>query len=160
MIGGLINMWIEMVEKKDYENSSKLTGLRVSFDKRIEKERTIEIKKFADWLRQRYYFPIRCNIHICYCSYFEKCDQVDWETDGAFYYKDNCLPTISIAGYPRKKSKDKDFHIQIQARMVYYLTFYFQWFFYEFEKRTDRSLRIEAKKWQNYIMDEYLDDLE
>ena len=41
-------MWIEMVEKRDYENSSKLTGLRVSFDKRIEKERTIEIKKFAD----------------------------------------------------------------------------------------------------------------
>ena len=65
MIGGLTNMWIEMVEKRDYENSSKLTGLRVSFDKRIEKERTIEIKKFADWLRQRYYFPIRFNIHIC-----------------------------------------------------------------------------------------------
>ena len=145
-------MWIEFSEKQSYTNSSKLTGLRITFDKRIDNGRKQEVKKFADWLRKRFYFPIRCSIHICYCSYFEKCKQCDWETDGAFYYKDNCFPTISIAGYPRRKSKDIDFHIQIQARIAYYLTFYFQWFFYEFEKRTDRSLRIEATKWQNYIM--------
>lgn len=35
-------MWIELAEKKAYENSSKLTGLRISFDKRIDNERKKE----------------------------------------------------------------------------------------------------------------------
>lgn len=149
-------MWIELSEKKEYEGSCRLTGLRVTFDKRIDAERKEEVKKFVEWLRKRYYFPIRCSIHICYCSYFEKFDKVDYETNGAFYYGEKFFPSIRIAGYSRKKSRDKNFYVQIQARIVYYLTFYYQWFFYEFDKRTDRSLRMEATKWRNYIMDEYL----
>lgn len=153
-------MWIELAEKKEYEDSSKLSGLRISFDKRIDNGRKEEIKKFAKWLRKHYYFPIRCNIYIRYCSYFKKMDDSDVDSIGDFYYSDNKLPIIWIAGYPRRKTKDKDFYVQINASIVYFLTFYYQWFFCEFDKRSDRSLKIEATKWQNYIMDEYLDGLE
>lgn len=149
-------MWIEATQKKHYKGSSTITGLRVTFDKRIEQYKKTEIKKFAKWLREKYYFPIRCNIHICYCSYFEKQNEADKDSVGDFYYNENRLPTIWIAGYPKQKTKDKKFYIQIQANIVYFLTFYFQWFFCEFDKRSDRSLKIEATQWQNYIMDEYL----
>ena len=148
-------MWIEWAEKKEYEDS-KLNGLRITFDKRIEQEKITEVKKFANWLRKRYYFPIRCNIHICYCSYFKKLNDDDVDSIRDFYYKEGTLPSIKIAGYPARKSANKDFYVQIQARIVYFLTFYYQWLFYEFDKRSDRSLKIEATKWQNYIMNEYL----
>ena len=148
-------MWIERQDKEEFTDS-KISGLRVTFDKRMEQEKVTEVKKFATWLRKRYYFPIRCNVHICFCSYFEKLNDNDKDSIGDFYYKDGMLPSIQIAGYPARKSEDKGFYVQIQARMAYFLTFYFQWFFYEFDKRSDRSLKIEATKWQNYIMDEYL----
>lgn len=34
-------MWIELAEKKEYEDSSKLSGLRISFDKRIDNGRKV-----------------------------------------------------------------------------------------------------------------------
>ena len=152
-------MWINNFDKQQYKDSSKLRGVRVVFDKRIEQAKKEQVKKFVNWLRKRYYFPIRCNIYIAYCSYFEKQDNNDVDSVLDFYYKDDTLPYISIAGYPNKKSKDKDFYTQIQARIAYALTFYYQWFFYEFENRSDRSLKIEATKWQNYIMEEYLNNV-
>ncbi len=150
-------MWIEIKDKKYYEDSGKIRGLRLIFDNRIEQERKIEVIRFAEWLRKRYYFPIRCDVYIAFCSYFEKRDNTDNDSVVDFYYKEGVLPSIKIAGYPRKKSEDKKFYVQIQARMAYALTFYYQWFFYEFNKRSDRSLKIEATKWQNYIMEQYLE---
>ena len=149
-------MWIDIKDKNNFQDSSKLRGLRITFDKKIEQNRIAEVKRFADWLRKRYYFPIRCDVHIDFCSYFEKRDNKDVDSVVDFYYKESTLPSIRIAAYPMKKSKDKDFYIQIQARLAYALTFYYQWFFYAFDERSDRSLKIEATKWQNYIMQEYM----
>ncbi len=159
LIFGLIGdfvMWIKKEDEKYYTDCSKLKGLRVTFDRRISGDRIKEIKKFAIWLRKKYYFPIRCNVHISFCSYFKKINSMDVDSVIDFYYQDDTIPSIKIAGYPNRKNKDKNYYIQIQARMVYALTFYYQWFFYEFDKRSDRSLKIEATKWQNYIMDDYL----
>ena len=147
-------MWIELIEKNKFD-SGKLSGLRIIFDKKIDVKRKEEVKKFAKWLRRHYYFPIRCDIQVCCCSYFEKADDDDVESVVDFYYKDGFLPCIKVASYPNKKSQDKNYYIQIQARIAYALTFYYQWFFYEFDKRSDRSLKMEATKWQNFIMDKY-----
>ena len=132
-------MWIEFAEKKEYENSSRLTGLRISIDKRIDAGRKQGIRKFVEWLRKRYYFPIRCNIYIRYCSYFKKMDDSDVDSIGDFYYSDNKLPIIWIAGYPRKKTEDKDFYVQINASIVYFLRFIINGFFVNLI-----NVRIEA----------------
>lgn len=73
---------------------------------------------------------------------------------GDFYYDEDSLPCIYIAGYS-SRTKGKNDLIQILSNIAYFLTFYYQWYFYEFDKRSDRSLKIEATKWKNYILNEY-----
>mgnify|MGYP003295604893 CR=1 FL=1 len=56
-------IWINYEYKKDYQDSSQ-KGLRVIYSKKIDNECIGNLKKFINFLRRRYYFPIRCNIYI------------------------------------------------------------------------------------------------
>ena len=149
-----MKMWIE---KRDiaFYNESKLKGIRLFVNKNISQDIKEEIKSFLGWLRKRYFFPIRFKIIIKNISYFLGSNEKDKDSYGDFYYGSEGYPEIWIAG-GRIRNENKENRIRrIIFMILHELTHYFQWFFYEFEKRTDRSLEIEANRWARYLLEEY-----
>ena len=149
-------MWIEKSDKTFY-NESKLKGIRLLVNKNISKDIKEEIKSFLVWLRKRYFFPIRCKIIIKNNSYFLALNEKDKDSYGDFYYEDESYPEIWIAGGTLRNEKKENRIRRIVYMISHELTHYFQWFFYEFEKRTNRSLEIEANRWARYLLQEYFD---
>lgn len=146
-------MWIEKIEKNEYQKSAKLEGLRCFYED-IGQETIIEIKSFIKYIRKNYYFPIRCKIFFTnesnYKSFF----------DGHRYYgiffdksteKRKVYPQIYVASKITKFNKIED----VLFTLLHELTHYYQWYFYEEKIRTNRSLEIEANKWARYILQEY-----
>ena len=74
---------------------------------------------------------------------------------GAFYSMDDekrkIYPRISIASKVTKNNTLED----ILFVLAHEITHYYQWYFLEEDKRTRRSLEIEANKWSRYIVDLY-----
>ncbi len=74
---------------------------------------------------------------------------------GAFYSMDDekrrIYPRISIAANVGDKYSLQD----IFFTLAHEITHYYQWYFLEDNKRTDRSLEIEANKWAKYILELY-----
>ena len=66
--------------------------------------------------------------------------------------KRKTYPRISIAA-----KVDNNNLIDIYT-LAHEITHYYQWYFLEEEKRTDRSLEIEANKWAKYIVNSYCDN--
>lgn len=164
--------WIEVQYKDEYQDEKRpwYRGLRLVIDREIEEERREKIKAFVAWLKKHYFFPLRCNVRICATSFFKADKNREGDVDSVldFYYgkdkkgKKSAEPVLWVAGLPDRRKYEEDFVIQIYARIAFGLTYYYQWYFLQFEdkKRTDRSLHIEATKWQNYITQTYLDELE
>lgn len=153
-------MWIDKEFKKIYSNSS-VKGLRLKFSKHIDDKLKEEIIGFIKFLRRKYYFPIRCTIFIKHNNEFYEEDNSK-KTIGYFYYYEDHLkktPFIWIATgryhyFPSIK-KEKEMK-NILFTIAHELTHYFQWYFLEIDFRTDRSLEIEANKWANSLIIEYL----
>ena len=144
------NSWIPR-EYANVYNDSKKRGLRCFFSDEIDLNTKEQVKKFINYLRKKYFFPIRCNIyftnHIKYINgNKEKCNGVFFEGDT------NKTPSIYIPCKITKKYSIENIYLGI----AYLLTYYFQWYFYEDDKRTNRSLKIEATKHANYIVWNYL----
>ena len=57
-------IWINYEYKKEYQDSL-LRGLRANYSKELGQELIDNVKKFLEFLRLRYYFPLRCNLHFC-----------------------------------------------------------------------------------------------
>ncbi len=105
-------------------------------------------------MRKNYYFPIRLNILFCDTRVFRH--HIDNHPYyGAFYNMDDekrkVYPKISIAARVAKNNSLED----VLFALAHEITHYYQWYFLEDEKRTNRSLEIEANKWANYILDLY-----
>lgn len=151
-------MWIDKEEKTSYSDS-KLSGIRLCTQKNVLPAIREEVKVFLFWLRKRYFFPVRCNIKLKSSPYFLSADKNDKDTYGDFYYdkNDKEYPEIWIAtGKIRRENLD-DRKNRILFTILHELTHYFQWYFFEFEKRTDRSLEVEANKWARYLLQEFYD---
>ena len=56
------------------------------------------------------------------------------------------------------KVNDKILIEDVLHAVAHEITHYFQWYFLEEDKRTDRSLEIEANKWAMYILGIYYDN--
>jgi len=159
-------MWIEKVDKHHYMDSST-RGLRLYFGKDVNGELKSEIINFCKWLRSEYYFPLRIlvkimNWDIIVLSSEEECVGVFACQDNWDEKKDSKkkLPKIYVAvGKFDKQLKKHGFVKTLHKHLtniVHELTHYYQWYFYEFENRTDRSLEIEANKWGLYLAGEYI----
>ena len=146
-------MWIEKSEKEFY-NDSDAKGLRLFFEDGISEEEKKWCKQFCRWLTKKYWFPIRCKIFFSSMVKFKS--QKRGFCDGIFYsneeYKTFHYPSIYIA---TKFVQEDDKYYRIFA-LAHELTHYFQWYFYEYETKSKRSLEIMATRWANYIVDEYL----
>ena len=151
-----MTFWIEKQYKKEYINSAKLTGIRYKFAKDFDEATKIEIKKFISFIRKYYYWPIRLNISFYNESYFKS------KVDGHKYYgvffngdeKQKRYPKTCVAG----KVNDKNLIDDVLHAVAHEITHYFQWYFLEEDKRTDRSLEIEANKWAMYVLGIYYDN--
>ena len=146
-------------EEQTLYSDSKLRGLRLHAQKDVLLEIREEVKVFLFWLRKKYFFPIRCIIALKSCPYFSRVNENDKDSYGDFYYdkNDKEYPEIWIAtGEIRRENLD-DRKNRILFLIVHELTHYFQWYFFEFEKRSYRSLEIEANKWARYLLQEFYD---
>ena len=149
--------WIDKEYKDYYKNSAKASGIRYKFytyGNDFNKFTVEDIKKFIVFLRKNYYFPIRLNILFCNGQAFA--DPIDNHTYyGAFYSTDigkrKVYPRISIAAKVTKNNSLK----AVLFTLAHEITHYYQWYFLEDDKRTNRSLEIEANKWSKHILDLY-----
>ena len=145
--------WIEKQFKNEYIDSAKETGIRCAFPKGFNEVTKDEIKRFIKFIRANYYFPIRVKITFDNKTHFVS------QTDGHKYYgvfydgdaNQKTYPSIYIAAKHTERNSIDD----ILFSVAHELTHYYQWYFLEDEKRTDRSLEIEANKWTKYILYTY-----
>ena len=151
-------MWI-IKEEKNLYCDSKLRGIRLWVQKDVLLEIREEVKTFLSWLRENYFFPIRCTIKLKHCPYFSREGENDKDSYGDFYYdkNDKKYPEIWIAAGRIRRETLENRKKRILFLISHELTHYFQWYFFEFEKRTDRSLEIEANKWARYLLQEFYD---
>lgn len=149
-------MWIKKEEKQNY-NDSSIRGLRVYFYEGVTLEEKSVCTEFCNWLRKRYWFPIRIKLYFIPQKKFRSID------DGHFYYgifysneeyKTKRYPCICVAARI-KNERDK---FELYFTVVHELTHYFQWYFFKDEKLSSRSLEIEANKWSKYLISEFLND--
>ena len=132
-----------------YSGSAEKANLLLHFAKMIDTGRKRSICRFVRYLRKEFFFPIRCNVYFCDREKFNS-------PKGGYCYGvffDNAESKGRI--YPQ---------IYIPANMELYavyhslcheLTHYFQWFFTEDKKRSDRSLETQASKYAYRILDDY-----
>lgn len=155
---GEVIMWIDKEEQAEYSDS-KLSGIRLCVQKDVLPEIREEVKAYLFWLRKKYFFPIRCIVNLKSCPYFFSADKNDKDSYGDFYYDKNNkeLPEIWIAAGRIRRENIESRKKRILFTISHELTHYFQWYFFEFEKRTDRSLEIEANKWARYLLQEFYD---
>ena len=136
----------------DFYNDSSKKGLRCHYTKISEPIKT-KLKKFIKFLNKMYFFPIRCDVYfensVNILSYNKKnkCKGIFFEGE-----EDKTTPCIYV---PCMVTDSWDIE-NIYMTIVRLLTFYFQWYFYEDTKRSNRSLEIEATKWAKYIVWNYL----
>ena len=164
-------MWIEKKEKKDYLDSST-RGLRLVFSDGVNSNLRLECTLFCKWLRAKYFFPIRIVVRML--SYSEFTTYIGNENEmkeAVFRYQlefdnkapeEKRLPKIFIAtGKYDKQQKRHGVNKTTRHYLnsiAHELTHYFQWIFYEFDNRTDRSIEMEANSWAGYLVQEYFDD--
>lgn len=142
-------MWIEKRYRSEYQDCSK-KGLRLRFEKSIDPDLRNRCIAFCKWLRSRYYFPLRVNLYFYDNAYFINQEKV--KAYGLFFDGDERIkkfPRIWIA------TDQKGGINGILSTVVHELTHYFQWYFYDTEKRNTRSLEIEANRWGDYLLNEY-----
>ena len=146
--------WIDKKYKKEYLNSSKYNGIRCKFIDAFDERSKNEIMNFIFFVRKNYFFPIRLNIVFCNTTHF-KHHLDNHKYYAAFYDMDDekrkVYPRISIAARVSKNNSLKD----ILFAIAHELTHYYQWYFLEENKRSNRSLEIEANKWSKYILEIY-----
>lgn len=153
--------WIKNEYKNEYLGSAKASGLRYKFynyDNEFDQNTVLQIKEFIKFLRRNYYFPIRINILFCNTSHFNHI--IDNHLYyGVFYGMDDekrkCYPRISVAAKISNHHTIED----ILYILAHEITHYYQWYFLEEDKRTDKSLEIETNKWAKYILELYFNNL-
>lgn len=146
-------MWITLQDKTVY-NDSSCKGLKVYFDKLMPNQTKQDFVSFIRWLRRYYWFPIRLNLHIIYQKKFKSID------DGHLYYgifysepagRRKC-PCICIAS----KTESQSALVEDFVSIAHEITHYYQWYFYEDEKKSNLSLEREANKLAKQIVYYYI----
>ena len=152
--------WIDKERKTCYNDSAPAAGIRYKFydyGSNFDVHTIEEIKKFIRFLQRHYFFPIRLYILFCNTQVFRH--HIDNHTYyGAFYSMDDekrkTYPRISIASKITESNSLED----VLCVLAHEITHYYQWYFLEEDKRTDRSLEIEANKWSKYVVESYFNN--
>ena len=144
--------WINKEYKNCYLDSEK-KGLRLHFEKSIYKDHVYEIKNFIKFLKKYYYFPIRCDLFFCNQINFLSFDRKK-KCKGIFIKGEEKIKKYPKIYVPCKINSFWTME-NVFLSIVRLLTYYYQWYFYEDEKRTNRSLEIEATKYANFLVEQF-----
>ena len=145
-------LWIQKSNKIEYENSAKASGLRLKFYSDIYVRDKQLCLNFCNYLRKNYFFPIR--VYISFVAQDKFKDPVDGHIYyGIFYPNNECQRKIYPRIFIAAKTYNKYDEYNLLLTIAHELSHYYQWYFFEDEKRTDRSLEIEANKWAKYLVD-------
>jgi hypothetical protein len=148
-------LWVTNTEEnREYYSDCAVDGLRLHFDREIAPSLKMELVRFVRYLRHDFYFPIRCHVYFKAKKAFAS--QKKGKTClGIFYdnasYKKR-YPQIFIAS----ELMEGESVCEIFATLCQELTHYFQWYFLCDERQTDRGLEIQAAKYADRIVSDYL----
>ena len=148
--------WIDKEFKKYYNDSSK-NGIRLFFANDLPIEVKNSIKNYVRFLRKHYFFHVRCYIHITnnykYYSYNSK---------STYCYGIFFTPEENNGKYPSvflpAKTRRLNNVDSILSSLTILLTYYFQWYFFEDKKRSQRSLNIEANEYVRFLIEKYSEE--
>ena len=145
--------WIDKEFKNYYLDSTK-RGLRITVHSGVDPLSEESVKNYLRFLRKRYFFPIRCNIHLTPQEKFHSKD--GGYCCGVFFPgEENRRRWPSIYLPVNRGIVDTDCIFGILHDLTALLTYYFQWYFMQEDERTHRSLEIEATRMANYLLEEY-----
>jgi len=161
------SIWIP-IEFKNHYLDCDVSGLRLNFlDIEINKELRLYCINFCRWLRKKYWFPIRCNINFEFVSYYRDTKKKYNNSSSIFYFA-KCDKSGYMISYPSiyiaVSEYEKELKIYEETGTLFHysyliiheLTHYFQWYFLGTNKRSKRSLEIEANKWANDLAAHYI----
>lgn len=147
------SIWIDLNYKNFYLDS-KTSGIYVYYDRTLDDSTLKQIKGVIAWLKKNYFFPIRCNIFMENEKRFNS-SKGNYYCQGIFFAAGDLtrtkLPRIYIAC-------DTDFEYLVFT-LAHELTHYFQWFFFQDEKRAGKSLEIEANKYAKWLTYSYFEEM-
>lgn len=142
------SIWIDK-EFQTYYDESRSKGIAVYYEKSLPDEKRTQTDKLIKWLRKRYFFPIRCSIFVRDCAKFKS--KTRGKTCLGIFFapqRESEVPQIFIAGCNVQDT--------VAYTLFHELTHYFQWYFLQDDKRSDRSLETEATKYANYLCENFL----
>ena len=149
----MMNLW-----QRYRKGVDKSQGLSLHFEKGIEPGfRTLCIR-FANWLRNKYSFPIHINVYIKDC---EKIRLVGGEMAyGGFRYFENRSPYIRIPARiepnVREEYDETESYYSILSSLVHELTHYYQWI--AGLKQTDAVSERQANYFRFRIIEQFCKD--
>lgn len=144
-------LWITNTEenRRFYSNSAPKVNLSLHFAPTIEHGTKKSICEFVRYLRKEFFFPIRCNVYFC--------DQEKFHSSkggycyGIFYSNEESNGRI----YPQIYLPSRMDLYSIYHTLSHELSHYFQWYFKDDEKKSERSLEIQASKCATSILEDY-----
>ena len=155
----LLNLWINKNDRQKYKNcTANAEGIRIKYSSKLDQTVVDNVRSLIKFLRKNYYFPIRCNICITYNRNYKSSEDghhyygIFYDNEG-LYKNRNIYPQIAVAAATHKGRTIED----VMFTLLHELTHYFQWIHKEDKYRSDRSLEIEATKWSDYILSEYME---
>ena len=149
--------WIDL-DCKSYYLDSKKQGLRVIVHDGVDPLTSEGIRAYLRFLRKRYFFPIRCYVHLTENDKYHSGEK--GYCYGIFFpgeEKPRRYPSIYLP--VKKNSESHSLHRRLYD-LTGLLTYYFQWYFMCEERYSHRALEIEATKASNFLVDEYLNETE
>lgn len=138
-----------------YSDSAPKSGLSLHFSPYIDCDTKKHICDYVRYLRKEFFFPIRCNVYFSAKEKFASpkggyCYGVFFSNEENKQTKRHIYPQIYI---PTKCGLFQAFH-----SLSHELTHYFQWYFFEDQKKSGRSLEISAGKYAKRIVEDYCHD--
>lgn len=144
-------LWITRTEENltYYAASARKTNLSLRFASDIAPSTKKRICDFVRYLRKEFYFPIRCNVYFCNREKFRS--SKGGYCYGIFFSNGESKGRI----YPQIYIPVKNELHSVFFSLSHELSHYFQWYFLNEERRSDRSLEIQASKYATRITNDY-----
>ena len=148
--------WINKKDKKNYLNICKYNGVRFSFESGIPEKAKNELSKLINYIRKKFYFPIRFN--VCFTNEEVFINSENGEKGYcAFYGNQEAKKRMYPKLYVPALESDNNLLIEIEYYVCLGISMYYQWFFKQDEKLSEKQLNKEADELADFYIKEYFE---
>ena len=131
-----------------YSDSAPKSNLSLRFASAIDSSTKKHICNFVRYLRNEFFFPIRCNVYFCNQEKFHS--QKGGYCYGIFYSNEESSGRI----YPQIYIPTNNELYSVYHSLCHELSHYFQWYFND-DERSERSLEVQASKYAARILEDF-----